>query len=191
MVHGSWVHGSRFSVLEGPCTSTVSTARLSLSSRAGDRRAAPLEWKRHRLERHLDEHAISVRSRDDGHARRDLQGLHDFEERQDRRDQMGWEAVAPKSLDRVAVGDFSSHANRVESDRRGQALVEMTVVDRAGLSLGFSHLATVSSRAGGRVGKRGTSQTPNSVTILGKNARPLTRLVHEMGIQRVRVFSVV
>jgi hypothetical protein len=30
--------------------------------------------------------------------------------------------------DRVAVGDFSSRANRVESDRRGQALVNMTVV---------------------------------------------------------------
>jgi hypothetical protein len=75
----------------------------------GDRRAAPLERKGRRLERHLDEHAIPVRARDDGHARRDLQGLHDFEERQDHQDQ----------------------------DRRGQALVEMTVVDRAGLSLGF------------------------------------------------------
>jgi hypothetical protein len=32
-----------------------------------------------------------------------------------------------ESLDRVAVGDFSSRANRVESDRRGQALVEMTI----------------------------------------------------------------
>jgi hypothetical protein len=42
------------------------------------------EGKRHCLERHLDEHAISVRARDDGDARRDLQGLHDFEERQDR-----------------------------------------------------------------------------------------------------------
>jgi hypothetical protein len=33
-----------------------------------------------------------------------------------------------ENVDRVAVGDFSSRANRVESDRRGQALVEMTVV---------------------------------------------------------------
>jgi hypothetical protein len=32
-----------------------------------------------------------------------------------------------ESLDRVAVGDFSSRAKRVESDRRGQALVEMTI----------------------------------------------------------------
>jgi hypothetical protein len=68
---------------------------MRLSSRAGARRAAPLEWKRHRLERHLDEHAIWVRARDDGHARRDLQGLHDFEERQDRQHRKGWEAVAP------------------------------------------------------------------------------------------------
>jgi hypothetical protein len=63
---------------------------------AGDRRAAPLERKGHLFERHLDERAISVRARDDGHARRDLQGLRDFEERQDRQDQKGWEAVAPK-----------------------------------------------------------------------------------------------
>jgi hypothetical protein len=69
---------------------------MSLSSRARERRAAPLKRKRHRLERHLDEHAIPVRARDDGHARRDLQGLRDFEERQDRRDQKGWEAVTPK-----------------------------------------------------------------------------------------------
>jgi hypothetical protein len=69
---------------------------MSMSSRARDRRATPLEWERHRLERHLDEHAISGRDRDDGHARRDLQRLHEFEERQDRQDQKGWEAVAPK-----------------------------------------------------------------------------------------------
>jgi hypothetical protein len=48
------------------------------------------------VERHLDEHAISVRAWDDGSARRDLQGLRDFEEKQDRQDQKGWEAVAPK-----------------------------------------------------------------------------------------------
>jgi hypothetical protein len=46
------------------------------------------------------------------------------------------------------VGDFSSRANRVESDHRGEALVEMTVVDRAGLSLGFSDLTTVSLESG-------------------------------------------
>jgi hypothetical protein len=68
--------------------------------------------------------------------------------------------VPPKSADRVAVGDFSSRANLVESERRGQALVEMTVVGRAGLSLRFSDLATVSSRAGGWVGMRGTPKTP-------------------------------
>jgi hypothetical protein len=165
MVHGSWL--SSWFVVE--C--------MSLSARARERRAAPrtpLERKRHRLERHLDEHAISVRARDVGHARRDLQGLRDFEERQDRQDQKGWVARGAESLDRVAVGDFSSRANLVESDRRGQALVEMTVVGRAGLSLGFSDLATVSSRAGGRVGTRGTSQTPNGVTILGRTSRPFT-----------------
>jgi hypothetical protein len=55
-----------------------------------------------------------------------------------------------ESPDRVAGGDFSSRANRVESDRRGQALVEMTVVGRASLSLGFSDLATLSLEAGER-----------------------------------------
>jgi hypothetical protein len=38
------------------------------------------------------------------------------------------------------VGDFSSRANRVESDHRGQALVEMTVVGRADSSLGFKNV---------------------------------------------------
>jgi hypothetical protein len=51
---------------------------------------------------------------------------------------------AADSGDRVAVGDFSSRADWVESDRRGQALVEMTLVVRAGLSLGFIDLATLS-----------------------------------------------
>jgi hypothetical protein len=44
-------------------------------------------------------------------------------------------------LDRVALGDFSSRANWAERYRRGQALVEMTVTGRAGLSLAFSDLA--------------------------------------------------
>jgi hypothetical protein len=80
--------GSQFSVL--------SSQFSVLSSQRGERRAAPLEWKPRRVERHLDEHAISVRAWDDGSARRDLQGLRDFEEKQDRQDQKGWEAVAPK-----------------------------------------------------------------------------------------------
>jgi hypothetical protein len=42
------------------------------------------------------------------------------------------------------VGDFSSRTDWAESDRRGQALVEMTVVARAGLSLGFSDLTMLS-----------------------------------------------
>jgi hypothetical protein len=42
--------------------------------------------------------------------------------------------------DRVAVGDFSSRADWVESDRRGQALVEMTVAGRAGLTLRRVHV---------------------------------------------------
>jgi hypothetical protein len=82
----------------GSCTFTLSTAPHEPV--VPSRRTAPLEpleWKRHRLERHLDEHAISVRARGDGHARRDLQGLRDFEERQDRQGpKKGWEAVAPK-----------------------------------------------------------------------------------------------
>jgi hypothetical protein len=65
---------------------------------------------------------------------------------------------AADSRDRVAVGDFSSRANRVDRVRRGQALVEMTVVGRAGLSLVFSDLATVAFEAGGWVGTRGTSR---------------------------------
>jgi hypothetical protein len=55
------------------------------------------------LKRHLDEHAIPVRARAMVNARRDLQGLHDVEERQDRQDQKGREAVVPKVVDRVAV----------------------------------------------------------------------------------------
>jgi hypothetical protein len=39
---------------------------------------------------------------------------------------------AADSGDRVAVGDFSSRADWVENDCRGQALVEMTVVGRTG-----------------------------------------------------------
>jgi hypothetical protein len=140
MAHGFMVHGSGAAGL-----SALLRAEGVLSSRAGERRAAPLERKRHGLERHLDERALSVRAREDGHARRDLQGHHDFEERQDRQDKKGARAArGAESADRVAVGDFSSRAGWVESDRRGQALVEMTVAGRVGLYLGFSDLATLS-----------------------------------------------
>jgi hypothetical protein len=74
------------------------TAPLVPSGRTAPR--TPLE---HRLERHLDEQAISVRARDDGHARRDLQGLHDFEERQDRQDQKGGRPWRRKSRSRSRV----------------------------------------------------------------------------------------
>jgi hypothetical protein len=53
----------------------------------------------------------------------------------------GWEAHAADSGDRVAVRDFSSRANRVESDRRGQALVEMTVVGPCGFIFGFQRMS--------------------------------------------------
>jgi hypothetical protein len=43
------------------------------------------------------------RAWDDGRARRDLQGLRDFEERQDRQDQKGWEAWRRKCRSRSRV----------------------------------------------------------------------------------------
>jgi hypothetical protein len=78
------------------------------------------------VERHLDEHAISVRP-----GTMVMRGEISKGYMISRR---GWIAGtkgvggrAAESVDRAAVGDFSSRANRVESDRRGQALVEMTV----------------------------------------------------------------
>jgi hypothetical protein len=59
-------------------------------------------------------------------------------------DQKGWEAVLRKSRSRSRVR-FLLARDLVESDRRGQALVEMTVVGRAGQS--WSALDGSSSRS--------------------------------------------
>jgi hypothetical protein len=68
-----------------------------------------------------------------------------------------------ESVDCVAVGDFSSRAGWIETDRRGQPLVEMTVVGRA-------VLATLSLEADGRAGTLRDPEGSADVTPLGETA---------------------
>jgi hypothetical protein len=81
------------------------------------------------LNRHLDEHAtrggfgVMV-------ARGEISRAPRFSRRESSGNPERGRHVAPKSVDRVAVGDFSSRTGWVQTARRGQALVEMTSGER-------------------------------------------------------------